>query len=467
MKLGEKDWDRLLFAIEKGQVIPVIGAEMGVMEIDGEPVTLYRHLARQLVARLDLDPSRLPENYGFYHAVGAFLDQQAHEPTRWDRRDIYDEIQKILEERKWPTPVPLRQLAEIKAFDLFVTSTFDSLMEQALDEVRFNSSQGTRPLAYSTRDKIEDLPKDFRPGERPTVFHFFGKINGANDFAVTDEDILQFSHRLQSRGLRPQILFDQFKGKRLLTLGCSFPGWLTRFFLAAAKGDELFISGAPGYLADDLSPGDQGLVDFLERNKVSVYGEGPAVHFVAELHRRWIERFGVKPGPVSPQNAGPMPEDMKEHSVFISFRREDRDIARVIASRFQQKGIDAWFDETELEPGDLYKAKIVDHIENCFAFIPLLSQHSIQRDPKPWFYRYEWNVAREAAKYRSADFPFFLPVMVDGTDPYDKRIPDEFRPSQAVKMIYSDELTTLAALDLLIAVTQKLIRELRKEGRPS
>ncbi len=456
MKLDERHWDRLLADIEGRQVIPVVGSEMLAVEIGGEAMPLYRHLARELVRRLGLDDAKLPESYGFYHAVGAFLDQQALDPRRFERDQIYYEIREILGERQWPTPEPLRQLAEITHFDLFVASTFDSLMEQALDEVRFAGSPRTRPFAYCKRDKVVDLPNDFRPEDAPTVFHFFGKLNSVNDFAVTDEDILQYSHRLQSRDLRPQNLFDQFRNKRLLTLGCSFPGWLMRFFLAAAKGEELFVSGAPGVLADDLSTGDQGLVDFLERNKINVYGEGGAVHFMAELHRRWIERFGVKPLAVS----GPaqMPEEMEPESIFISFRREDRDMAREIAGRFRKDGIDAWFDETELEPGDLYKSKISSHIENCFGFVPLLSQHSISVDPKPWFYRYEWNLATEAAKFRPPEFPFFLPVIVDETDPYDPRIPAVFRQSQAIRM---------AALDALISKTRDRIRARRREGRPA
>ena len=458
MNLEERHWERLLADIQGRQVIPVIGPELLILEVEGKPITLYRHLAQQLVTRLELDPKNLVAGYGFYHVVNEFLEQQPHHPKNYERDEIYYEIREILAEHEWPTPEPLKQLAAITHFDLFISTTLDSLLEQAINQVRFAGKPRCRTFAYCKKEKVVDLPADFQPEASPTVYHFFGKLNPMNDFAVTDEDILQYAHRLQSRDFRPHNLFDQFRDKRLLTLGCSFPGWLTRFFLVAAKGDELFSVGVPGVLADDLSFQDRELVGFLERKKTNVYTQGDAAKFVSELYFRWMAKFGQtakEDDPTATGSAG-LPTDMEPESVFISFRSEDRDTARTIAARFREAGIDVWFDETDLEPGDRYKEKIANHIFKCFAFVPLISQFSISSDSKPWFYRFEWKRAIEAAEYRFNTLKFILPLLVDDTSPKDEAIPAEFREVQISK---------LEKLDGLVNDIKERLRDQRRERR--
>lgn len=456
MNLEERHWERLLADIQGRQVVPVIGPELQVMEVDGETLTLHDHLARELVKRLDLDLEGLPENPGFYQVVGSFLEQQPTHRKRYEKDEIYYQIRSILDGRDWPVPLPLRQLAEITSFGLFVSTTFDTLMDQALDQVRGHGR--TRSYAYCKMEKVVDLPDDFRAEDGPAIFHFFGKVNPMNDFSVTDEDILEYAHRLQSRDLRPHNLFDQFRHKHLLTLGCSFPGWLTRFFLAAAKGDELFTLGVSGFLADELTWKDKELVGFLKRKRTEVCGQGGATQFVAELHKRWMEKFGATPATAGPGEAvgADEPTDMAEDSVFISFLRTDRDMARQVAARFRDAGIDTWFDETNLSPGDRYERKIARHIRNCFAFVPLISKDSIENHSHPEFYRFEWNKAIEAAEFRPRTLPFFLPVIVDDTNPKDEGIPEEFRDGQ---------MLPVARLDEIVSVTKERIRDRRRERR--
>ena len=68
--------------------------------------------------------------------------------------DLYYETRGILTERSWPTPEPLLQLAAITHFDLFISTTFDFLVEQALNEIRFQGAAGTRALAYSEKRRV-------------------------------------------------------------------------------------------------------------------------------------------------------------------------------------------------------------------------------------------------------------------------------------------------------------------------
>src|SRR5205085_12068435 len=132
---------------------------------------------------------------------------------------------------------------------------------------------------------------------QPTVFQLFGRLDPTGDYGIIEEKILEFAHRLQSRDLRPQNLFDALQAKSLLALNCGFPGWLARFFLRAAKGDRFLAEGARGVIADRSSQHDADFVMFLERRQMVVYTQGDAVQFVAELHHQWMKRFGQKPSP--------------------------------------------------------------------------------------------------------------------------------------------------------------------------
>ena len=458
MIMEEWVWERLLADIEGRQVIPVIGPELLRVKVGDEEVPLYQYVADQLLERLELDREYLPPDYDFYQVVSEFLVQFESHPRHYELDLIYYKIREILGETEWEVPRPLRQLASIRHFDLYVTTTFDLLMERALAEER-GGADAVRSLAYCKQMKPADLPESWANYPEPTVYHVFGTANKMNDFAVTDEDILHYAHRLQSFDFRPQNLFDQFREKRLLTLGCSFPAWLTRFFLAATKGEDLFTVGVPGLLADIRSPKNRELVGFLERKRTSVYTQGDAVSFVNELHRRWKERFGEaeeeSEGREEMEPSSSVSE-MEPDAVFISFRREDRDTARNVAARFRKAGIDTWFDETDLEPGDVFKEKITKHVLNCFAFVPLISKHSISDDPRPWFYRYEWKKAIEAAELRDPTSQFILPLLVDDTDPASERIPAEFRRCQICR---------IENIDDLVAAIRKRIRELRLEAR--
>lgn len=84
--LDDDAWDDLLNFIEEGRVIPIIGPELLRVDTDSGPRLLYDWLAEKLAAKLGGDPAML--------------------------------------------------LAQITDFDLFISTTFDSLLEQALNSVK-------------------------------------------------------------------------------------------------------------------------------------------------------------------------------------------------------------------------------------------------------------------------------------------------------------------------------------------
>jgi hypothetical protein len=449
---SDRNWRNLLMDIEARQVIPIIGSELLVLGAGPDQQSLYQHVAKELVRRLSLDEQRLSVGYDLLEVTSLYLQ---------DRNPIDElnyETRGILTERSWSTPEPLRKLAAITHFDLFVSTTFDSLLEQALNDVRFHGATKTRTLAYSEKRQVEDIPAESE-SVRPTVFQLFGKLDSTGDYGISEEKILEFTHRLQSRDLRPQNLFDALQNRNLLILGCGFPGWLARFFLRAAKGEKFFAQGARGVIADRATRLDLGFVMFLERRQTAIYNLGDAVQFVDELYHRWMERFGQKSGTGAlPQVVEPAEQmqDFRLDSVFLSYASEDRQYALQVKHAFDQMGVDVWFDQSALESGDDYRLQIEKNIENCSYFVPLISRNTASMEKR--FFRREWSKAIDEAAAYPREYPFIQPILLDDTPLDSPGIPRQFRERHVRR---------LEALPQLIEDAKKRIRERRLQRRPA
>src|SRR5580698_5330443 len=162
----DRHWRNLLMDIEARQVIPIVGSELLVLgEEPGQP-TLYQYLANELIARFSLDRDALVPGYGLLEVTALFLQEPRNRAD-----ELHYETRQILEERRWPTPEPLRQLAAITHLDLFVSATFDSLLEQALREAQPPGAAPIRVLSNSEKRQLEDLPADGGGGR--AVYHLF------------------------------------------------------------------------------------------------------------------------------------------------------------------------------------------------------------------------------------------------------------------------------------------------------
>jgi hypothetical protein len=156
-------WNELLDYLEEGRVIPIIGPDL-LQVMDGDtPILLDRYLARELAARCNLSTERLGTEPTLNDVVCRLLqsDRSASKP--------YSKIRDILKKNPFPPPRALCQLAEITHFNLFVSTTFDSLLEDALNRVRFGGRSETLSVAY-TPNNVKDLDVQESWG-RPTVYY--------------------------------------------------------------------------------------------------------------------------------------------------------------------------------------------------------------------------------------------------------------------------------------------------------
>ena len=373
------------------------------------------------------------------------------------REDTYTRLRSILRDTAFEPPKALRQLAEITDFNLYVTMTFDSLLEDALNDLRFGGAQSTEVLSYAP-NRVVDLPTQREHLQRPVVYHLLGRCAAAPTYVVSEEDMLEFVCALQSEHLTPEKLFHELEHSHLLIIGSNFSNWLARLFLRMAKRKRLSDPRDVGeVLADDHTGGDERLMVFLQQVSMRTRVYSGAVGFVDELHRRWLARrrpADVVPIGQAPHRVLPPAREMPDNAVFISYAREDLAVVQQLKAAFDAAGVTTWFDMDRLEGGDDYDRKIRKNIERCSYFIPVISA-STERRLEAYFRR-EWSYALDRTRNMADDAVFILPVAVDSIDPRSAHVPDKFK---------AVHITLLPAGQVPPAFAQRLADLLAGQGR--
>src|SRR5439155_6973209 len=154
-------WEDLLVFIEEGKVIPVIGE--GVVTFGPDNQNLYGWLAKSLAKKLQVPPDSLP-------ATPTLNDVVCRHLLRGGARNvIYTRLQRLLRDECPEPGTALRELASISAFNFFLTTTFDPLLENALNAERYGGQRLTQTLSFFPEAALKDLPVRKSALSRATV----------------------------------------------------------------------------------------------------------------------------------------------------------------------------------------------------------------------------------------------------------------------------------------------------------
>ena len=307
-----------------------------------------------------------------------------------------------------------------------MSTTFDPLLEQAVNAVRFGGATNTEVIAYAP-NRVADLPVERDDLQRPVVYHLLGRLSASPTYVISDEDMLEFVCALQSEHLTPEKLFHALEHNHLLVIGSDFSNWLARLFLRMTKRRRLSDPRDVGeILADSHSLKDVRLVSFLQQVSVRTRMFSGAEEFVAELHRRWMaRRGGVALSASAPARFLPPAREMPENAVFISYAREDLAAVQKLKAALDAAGIATWFDMERLEGGDDYDHKIRANIARCSFFIPVVSATTQRRHEG--YFRREWSFAVDRTRGMADGAVFILPVCLDGTTEAEALVPERFK----------------------------------------
>jgi hypothetical protein len=237
-----------------------------------------------------------------------------------------------------------------------VTTCQDTLLTQAL------KGAGKMPITqrYHLRGDKRDNPEFVLPGSpsSPVVFHLFGDAEEPSSLVLSENDVLDFLIKVVSeRPPLPNSLLRALKrlGQSVLFVGFGIRRWDLRILLKVLlRAFELHRSG-PAIAAEPL----HGLLqsDREEEEMILFYQRGTRVEledddvgaFLTKLSQR-LEVEGGFAGQAAP--VGPRPR------VFISYAREDGDLASRVFDALQKAYFEPWLDRESLGGGDDWDKRI-------------------------------------------------------------------------------------------------------------
>lgn len=428
MAASEDFWDDLLGHLRDRVLLPVVGPELVTVQDGGRQVRLSRLLGERVAARYQLDVDWGPQS-GLDDAVGAFLSARGSR----EAERLYRVVNDLVSDLDPTPPEALRQLAGIRDFRLFLSTTFDPLLARALNEVRFDGEPRTRELWFSPNQSTAEQQENARePREADTVvFKLFGKASSTPQYAIHEEDMLEWLHVLLTETARlPEWLADELKASPVLFLGCQFSDWLGRLLTRMTSKSRLSLESKQFFIVGESIARSPALARFFQTfgggTRVQVLDTDPAL-FVAELSARWHKR-----NPAGKAQAAAAPPAGKG-SIFISYVREDADAARRLSAALADIGGDVWLDERRLQPGDRWEEEILASIRReVRLFLPVISRHTESREEGYVFK--EWREAVERAKGippggRRFIFPVVIDAEYDGNPSRYRQVPDAFTAS--------------------------------------
>jgi len=279
---------------------------------------------------------------------------------------------------------------------------------------------------------LGDLP-EVRSSGYTAVCYLFGKASPSPFvFAIHDEDTLEFIHNLQlnaAEGMK--LLFSELRTQNLLLIGCDFPDWLSRFFIRLSNTQRLADNRSKReFMIEQSADAGGSLTYFLERFSPDTWVlSGRAREFVAELTQRWQKSHLRSEQRQDVMDVAVPTLPRTNETFFISYSRTDLSAARRLFAGLQKIGADvAWFDKSDLKPGDDWEQKIRNAISGCYLFLPVLSAGTETREEG--FFLEEWTLASERAR-RIQGRKFIVPIVVDmdydGNGGRFQLVPESFR----------------------------------------
>lgn len=424
MSASEEFWDNILGHLKAKVLVPIVGSELLIVPDGDRRVMLSRLIGERVAARyqLKIDWERAT---GLNDAISTCLSAQG----RSDARQLYRVVNDVLNELNPPVPDALRQLAQIADFNIFISTTFDPLLARAVNDVRFGGKMRTREMWFAPNQSTDEQQRNAQaPLDREVVvFQLFGQATSIAQYAIHDEDVLEWLHSLLTGEARlPEWLTQQLRKNPLLFIGCQLSDWVSRIVARMASRHRLSYQEKDLFLVGQAITHDSALVQFLKTfggSSVHLLDVDPA-EFVAELCERWSKRTP------RPDVAGERPPRRPRGSIFISYVREDAGAARRLCDAIIKIAGDVcWLDERRLHPGDRWEDEILTSIRaDVCLFLPLISAQTEQQEEGYVFK--EWGEAVERAKGIPRRH-FIVPIVIDrdfdGNVERYRQVPEAFR----------------------------------------
>jgi hypothetical protein len=327
------------------------------------------------------------------------------------------------------------------------------LLALALEKERPGFRRRDHVLAYDYKRPV-DLPESLQPA---LVYHLVGNRQTYPNFAVWEEDYLEFICGLIRHDAQLARLFLLLKTRYLLFLGAPFADWIVRFFLFVVKGGRFTDhrrEDMSACLTDSAENLGEPLIFFFDK----VVGttriiRGDPIAFTRELARRWRAEY---------ENAGAsddvleqMPDEMPRGAVFVSYSRDDQDAVTQLVRGLRGAQIPVWVDKQRLQAGENYERSLEFAVKNgCSFFLSVISR-ATEGDPTRFVHRER----RWAAQRHVDGFVFYIPIVIDDT------AQPTLEPEEFAKLHF-DSLPGGVVTSAFATRLRRLVEEYRLAGQP-
>ena len=392
----QDDWDSLLNLIHEGTLTPVIGLELFKYSENNELFSFDNWLAKKLLEKFEVTD----------HSADTLIDAAGYliNEKNVESNDIIDHLDSSIKDIKFEFP-SLASLLMISGLKYFINTTvFYSILKNMIAEVRREEADSKNFSPYSHFSFDQDLAKL----SKTFVFNVFGSLN--KDPAVTEDDMLEFTSKLgENISIAPNLLIA-LQNNNILFLGCAYPEWMIRVVLRLLTNQAMneWGTGKPRrkiYVINDRSEFAEEQNKVLKNYNVVSF-EGGTSAFISELLKQWKKRFE------------------KPKSIFLSYTRSDKEAVENLKKGLEQvANIRCWYDKEDLEEAARWREEIIIEIDKADLFIPLISNNSLNHKG---FIEKEWDAAWNTNVVKKKTGVYVIPIVIDGTDPYDKRVPKEF-----------------------------------------
>ncbi len=392
--MKERHWNSLVTSIQHGQSILVLGREIPAKMDSGaraSDIDMYEAMTTKLVAELEEDGR---------HILGDTLPAVAQQYEDADGFGAH--TLRALAEKFYKSPnfIPSQTHAALAAlpFSLILTTCQDDLLSRALKDV------GKNPIVsrYNLRGDKRDNPEIVFPlsPQFPLVFHLFGDAQQPASLVLSENDLLDFLIAIISeRPPLPNSLIRSLKkvGQSFLFVGFGIKNWYLRVLLKVLvrvlglnrTGEAIATEPLRGLSEKDR----EQTVLFYQRGTRIEVEDADISDFLSELSRR-IEAEGGILEQVFP--SGPRPR------VFISYAREDSDLAAKVFDALQKSGFEPWFDKESLTGGDLWNERIQEELDATDFTLVLYTPALCTKIDS--YVNKEINLARQRALYVRGSF---------------------------------------------------------------
>jgi hypothetical protein len=250
------------------------------------------------------------------------------------------------------------------------------------------------------------LPATFKGA---MVYHILGDYKTLPDYAIWEEDYMEFVCGLLENRDTLENLFRVLASRDLLLLGAPSEDWIVRFFLRAAHGKRLSErTQRRDYLADSRERLGEPMIFFFDKAvRATRIIDGPPDEFVRELTRRWREAY-ARPVDIE-EFVKRQPESMPRGSVFVSYSHNDLKAAVHLSQALDAAGVPVWLDKQRLKVGENYESSLEHAVKDESSFFVSLISTFTEGDPNGYVHK-----ERTWAAQRHVDgFVFYIPLVID------------------------------------------------------